>query len=156
MANSLAQRVKEIRLAASMKLGEKINQKDASEIINSDRRWQKYEMDPKQVDLAAIELFCLKTGLKFYPEILDSNDPIEFSASGPQAALSSSGFITLTKVDETSISINSGFIVQYFYNQKEKATEIILSTGYKLLVKERPGVISDVLGTNSAQEKVFS
>lgn len=156
MANQLAQRVKEIRLAAGLKRGEKINQKEASEIINSDRRWQKYEMDPKQVDLAAIELFCIKTGLKFHPRILESNDPIEFETSSNNASSSSLGFITLTKQDETSVSINSGFIVQYQYNQKEKATEVILSTGHNLLVKERPGIISDILGTNSAQQSVFS
>lgn len=154
-------RVYEIRIAGGEALGRKLNQQEAGELVGAaPRSWYFWERNSKQMSATTLELFCLKTGLEYHPDLLESDRPISKSRKAnltlvPQ--LSSSQFLTLTNVeDHLTVTINSATIKKYKLNRKTSGTTIELITGEILEVEQTTGKIDSALDAKMLADEMFS
>ena len=157
----MSSRVYEIRIAGGEALGRKLNQQEASTLVGAaPRSWFYWEQNERQMSATTLELFCLKTGLEYHPDLLTSDRPISKSRKAnltlvPQP--SSSHFFTFSNVeDHLLVTINSSLIKKYKLNRKTSGTTIELVTGEILEVEQIPGEINTALDAKMLADEMFS
>lgn len=154
--------IKRLRLAGAEALGRKLTQQDAGELIGAGtRNWYNWESGLREMSPTAAELFCLKTGLEFSPDLLTGKITPQRAKPKlmlvPKPAETNIGFLTVTDTEtHLTLTINVSLIKFYKFNRKTKGTSIHLVTGDVFEAEETTGEFDEALGTASIVPPIFS